>query len=210
MHMYISGGQSPILGCWATEKGEDIYIYIYIIYKGGRRPRVGTPHIIHIGLQTTLHCKRLICHELSKCIYVRPHQNVSHALNLRILCTVYVTSNINLIAAFRVFAPQETPCTVHCKVLRKLAVTCRVSIPLRGSTAEAGTFCNFRYCYIKISATAWELCEAKWLDVQWTSLGFANMSRYLSPRYYRALSDVYNLWHFIFIELLLAVWINLI
>ena len=55
---------------------------------------------------------------------------------------------------------KETPCTIHCKMLRKLAITCRVSIPLRGSTAEAGTFCNFRCC-IKISATAWELCEAK-------------------------------------------------
>ena len=94
-------------------------------------------------------------------------------------------------------------------MLRKLAITCRVSIPLRGSTAEAGTFCNFRCC-IKISATAWELCEAKWLDVEWTRLRFANMSCYMWRRYYRALSDVYKLWHCIFIELYLAVWINFI
>ena len=32
MHMYISGGQSPIMGGPAIEKGEDIYIYMYIIY----------------------------------------------------------------------------------------------------------------------------------------------------------------------------------
>jgi len=108
---------------------------MYIIYRVCRRPRVGTPHFIHTGLQATLQCKRLICHELSNCIYVRPHQNISQALDLRIPCTVHVTSNVNLIAACRVFVPQETPCTVYCKVSRKLAVTCRISIPLRGSTA---------------------------------------------------------------------------
>jgi hypothetical protein len=183
---------------------------MYIIYKGGRRPRVGTPHITHIGLQPTLQCKRLTCLELSNCIYMRPHQNLSQALNLRTPCTVHVTSNVNLIAACRVFVPQATPCTVHCKVLRKLTVTCRVPFHYAAIQLEAGTLCNFRYCYIKISATVWELCEAKWLDVEWTRLGFANMSCCLWPRYYRVVSDVYKLWNFIFIELHLAVWINLI
>jgi hypothetical protein len=105
---------------------------------------------------------------------------------------------------------RRLPTLSHCKVLGKLEVTRRVSIQLRGSTAEARTLYNLSCCYIKISATAWELCEAKWLDVEWTRRGFAYRSCHRWPRYSRTLSDVYKLWHFVFIELHLAVWINLI